>query len=51
MDKVPAPLKTFYKQANIREEMLPLAGFDVIFMRANPPLDPLMLNFFGFRKR
>ena len=45
MDKVPAALKTFYKQAKIREEMLPLAGFDVIFMRANPPLDPLMLNF------
>ena len=25
--------------------MLPLAGFDCIFMRANPPMDPLMLNF------
>ena len=25
--------------------MLPLAGFDVIFFRANPPLDPMMLNF------
>lgn len=25
--------------------MLPLAGFDVIFMRANPPLDTLALNF------
>lgn len=24
---------------------LPLAGFDVVFMRANPPLDPIMLNF------
>ena len=45
MDKVPSALKTFYKQAKIREEMLPLAGFDVIFMRANPPLDPIMLNF------
>ncbi|MFS4468238.1 glutathione synthase [Maribacter sp. 2210JD10-5] len=45
MDKVPASLKSFYKQANLREEMLPLAGFDVIFMRANPPLDPIMLNF------
>lgn len=45
MDKVPASLKSFYKQASIREEMLPLAGFDVIFMRANPPLDPIMLNF------
>ena len=45
MDKVPASLRSFYKQAEIREEMLPLAGFDVIFMRANPPLDPIMLNF------
>jgi len=45
MEKVPGNLKTFYKQAKLREEMLPLAGFDVIFMRANPPLDPLMLNF------
>ncbi|RNC89983.1 MAG: glutathione synthase [Allomuricauda sp.] len=45
MEKVPSSLKSFYKQASTREEMLPLAGFDVIFMRANPPLDPLMLNF------
>ncbi|NER13414.1 glutathione synthase [Leptobacterium flavescens] len=45
MDKVPSSLKSFYKKATLREEMLPLAGFDVIFMRANPPLDPLMLNF------
>ncbi|WP_394749086.1 glutathione synthase [Spongiimicrobium salis] len=45
MEKPPSNLKTFYKQAKLREEMLPLAGFDVIFMRANPPLDPLMLNF------
>lgn len=45
MDKVSNSLRTFYKQASLREEMLPLAGFDVIFMRANPPLDPIMLNF------
>ncbi|MGB5405072.1 glutathione synthase [Robiginitalea sp.] len=45
MDKVPANLKAFYNKAKVREEMLPLAGFDVLFMRANPPLDPLMLNF------
>ena len=45
MDKVSNSLKSFYKQAVLREEMLPLAGFDVIFMRANPPLDPIMLNF------
>jgi glutathione synthase len=45
MDKVPNALKSFHKNATTREEMLPLAGFDVIFMRAEPPLDPLMLNF------
>ena len=45
MEKVSSNLKTFYRQAETREEMLPLAGFDVIFMRANPPLDPIMLNF------
>lgn len=35
----------FYKQAKFIEKMLPLAGFDVIFMRANPPLDSIVLNF------
>ena len=45
MEKVPGNLKAFYNKAKVREEMLPLAGFDVLFMRANPPLDPLMLNF------
>ncbi len=45
MDKVPSTLKAFYNKANLREEMLPLAGFDAIFFRANPPLDPIMLNF------
>ncbi|TXE15645.1 glutathione synthase [Psychroserpens burtonensis] len=45
MDKVPKTLKAFYNKAELREEMLPLAGFDSIFFRANPPLDPIMLNF------
>ena len=45
MEIVPANLKQFHKKAVTREEMLPLAGFDVIFMRAEPPMDPLMLNF------
>jgi len=45
MEKVPAILKTFYNKSTTREEMLPLAGFDAIFMRAETPLDPLMLNF------
>lgn len=45
MEKVPSSLKSFYNKAELREEMLPLAGFDAIFFRANPPLDPIMLNF------
>ncbi|WP_242132297.1 glutathione synthase [Aestuariivivens marinum] len=45
MEKVPSSQKVFYNKANLREEMLPLAGFDAIFFRANPPLDPIMLNF------
>ena len=45
MERVTSSLKSFYNKAKIRVEMLPLAGFDVIFFRANPPLDPIMLNF------
>ena len=45
MEKVPGNQKSFYKHVTTRGEMLPLAGFDVIFMRAEPPLDPIMLNF------
>lgn len=45
MTKTPNSLKSFYNKADLREEMLPLAGFDAIFFRANPPLDPIMLNF------
>lgn len=44
-DKVSNSARSFYKQAKFRDQMLPLAGFDVIFMRANPPLDPFVLNF------
>ncbi len=45
MEKIPSTLKSFYRKAELRDEMLPLAGFDAIFFRANPPLDPIMLNF------
>ncbi len=44
-EKMPSTLKSFYRKAELRNEMLPLAGFDAIFFRANPPLDPIMLNF------
>ncbi len=45
LERIPSNVKTFYNKVSTRVEMLPLAGFDVIFMRAEPPLDPLMLNF------
>lgn len=45
MDKVPSTSQSLYKKAKFKEQMLPLAGFDAIFMRANPPIDSLMLNF------
>lgn len=35
----------FYKSVQFTEEMKMLRDFDVIFMRDNPPLDPLVLNF------
>ena len=45
MEEVPNSLKSFQKKATIRQEMLPLADFDVIFICAEPPFDPMMLNF------
>ena len=44
-EKVSNKPTIFYKQSKFKQQMLPLAGFDVIFMRANPPLDSLVLNF------
>lgn len=41
----PNTANSMYKKVKFKEKMLPLAGFDIIFMRANPPLDILMLNF------
>ena len=44
-EKVSGSVPTFYRQAEFKRSKLPLAGFDVIVMRANPPLDSLALNF------
>ncbi|CAM3585616.1 glutathione synthase [Parendozoicomonas haliclonae] len=44
-DKVVENIPTFYRKAEFRRAQLPLSGFDVIFMRCNPPLDLLTLNF------
>jgi len=37
--------ESMYRTANLSEKILSLKDFDVIFMRANPPMDPLALNF------
>jgi glutathione synthase len=44
-EKIPGSLKSFHAKAAFYDEMLPLAGFDVIILRSNPPLDMIMLNF------
>jgi len=44
-DKISKSLKSFHSNAQFYDEMLPLAGFDVIILRSNPPLDMIMLNF------
>ena len=44
-DKVSNSIPSFYHSVKFKEEMRPLKDFDVIFMRDNPPLDALVLNF------
>ncbi len=51
MERVPSSLKSFYNKAKLRVEMLPLAGFDVIFFRANPPTGSDYAQLPGFGKR
>lgn len=42
---IPDSMVTFHKKAKLKEQMLPLKGFDVLFLRKNPPLDNMLLNF------
>ncbi|MFT4695951.1 MAG: glutathione synthase [Urechidicola sp.] len=44
-NKVSNSIPSFYKLIKFHKEMKPLQHFDVIFMRDNPPMDPLALNF------
>lgn len=45
MEKVPSDCSKFYNKVKFKEQLLPISGFDVIFLRANPPVDTTMLNF------
>ncbi len=44
-EKISHSMQSFYNAVEFKNEMRPLGEFDVIFMRDNPPLDPLVLNF------
>mgnify|MGYP001300234444 CR=1 FL=1 len=44
-EKLTSNIPAFYKSAQFKRSKLPLAGFDAIIMRANPPVDPIALNF------
>jgi len=48
--KVSSSIGAFYKEVKFDVEMIELNTFDVIFMRDNPPLDNLVLNFLDSMK-
>jgi glutathione synthase len=43
--KVTGRIPAFHRSAQFKRVKLPMGGFDCIFMRNNPPLDSLALNF------
>ncbi|NIB41888.1 glutathione synthase [Pseudomaricurvus alkylphenolicus] len=43
--KVSSNVGSFYQRAEFKRCKLPLAGFDAIILRTNPPLDTVALNF------
>lgn len=43
--KIPKSPQKFFKTAEFKEKLLVLGDCDVIMMRDDPPLDPLVLNF------
>lgn len=45
IEKISSSVKSFYNTVQFDTDMRPLQEFDVIFMRDNPPLDGLVLNF------
>lgn len=44
-EQVSSNIPSFYHKAEFKKALLPLAGFDAIIMRCNPPLDNLAINF------
>jgi glutathione synthase len=44
-EKYPSNFPDFHHKLRFSQVMVPLSGFDVIFLRKNPPIDLTMLNF------
>lgn len=44
-------IPSFHKKVNFESKLLPLKGFDAIFLTKNPPLDWLMINFLDSLKK
>ena len=45
IEKIPENFTNLHKKVKFNEELLPINGFDVVFIRKDPPLDSSMLNF------
>lgn len=45
MEKVPDSSATFHRKATFTKRRLPLAGFDIMFFRVEPPVDPVLYYF------
>jgi glutathione synthase len=44
-EQLTSSISGFYKSVLFKEDMRNLSDFDVIFMRDNPPVDPIVFNF------
>ena len=44
-EKLTKSMTSFWKNAKFKEQMLPLSGFDAIFLRDDPPVNNTVLNF------
>lgn len=44
-EKIPDSVTSFYKKTTLSEKMLSLHALDALFIRRDPPIDPIVLNF------
>ncbi|MEX1056599.1 MAG: glutathione synthase [Natronospirillum sp.] len=44
-EKTPEQVGSFFKKAQLEDKLIPLQALDVIFIRKDPPIDPITYNF------